>query len=249
MSNKYKELTSTDARTASDAEAIRHLQQSISSGKNWFVALLEAMGLWTSTEETYRGRAYRYVIAGEAFDWLLLAERLCQAVDSLLPESEKNALVFQGKPPLSLSSADVKKLIGQSKYCQYLNYFYGITIEGLLALAVQEEVQKERPALMSIKEADVIEEAFVRIYGTGRISLLEAFRNQKHYPKSRSMTLDEIKEFNYWLFKYRIRHCEKAKVASDTKKALSYLKRQWANRGLFAALAIDDSCPPENFRP
>jgi hypothetical protein len=35
-----------------------------------------------------------------------------------------------------------------------------------------------------------------------------------------------MKEFTYWRFKYRLDHCEKAKVASDTKKALHWLKSQ-----------------------
>jgi len=32
-----------------------------------------------------------------------------------------------------------------------------------------------------------------------------------------------MKEFTYWLFKYRLKHCDKARVASDTKKALDWL--------------------------
>jgi len=83
-----------------NTEAIRHLEQVILSGKHWYIALLEAIGLWTDGEESYNGRHYRYLIDGEAFDWLLLAERLCEAVDDLLPEKEKLALLFYGKPPI-----------------------------------------------------------------------------------------------------------------------------------------------------
>ncbi|GAJ03845.1 unnamed protein product, partial [marine sediment metagenome] len=32
-------------------------------------------------------------------------------------------------------------------------------------------------------------------------------------------------EFTYWLFKYRLNHCDKARVASDTKKGLEQLNR------------------------
>jgi hypothetical protein len=39
------------------------------------------------------------------------------------------------------------------------------------------------------------------------------------------MNLDELKEFTYWLFKYRVKHSEKSRVASDTKKALLYMQK------------------------
>ena len=111
---------------AGDAEAIRHLKLAIRSGQHWYLALLEAIGLWSSAEEAHDGRSYRYLIAGEAFDWLLLAERLCDTVDGLLPEDEKTALLFHGRPPLVLSQHEFKNLVGSIKYQQYLNYFYGI---------------------------------------------------------------------------------------------------------------------------
>ena len=57
-----------------DAKALRHLEQAIASGKHWYIALIEAIGLWASTEEDHNGRHYLYLIEGEAFDWPLLAE-------------------------------------------------------------------------------------------------------------------------------------------------------------------------------
>jgi hypothetical protein len=51
--------------------------------------------------------------------------------------------------------------------------------------------------------------------------------------------LTELKEFTYWLFKYRLRQSDKAKVASDTKKALGQLKRQWVGRGFCGVLATN----------
>ena len=56
--------------------AIEHLKEAVASGQHWYLALLEAIGLWTLSEEVYRGQLRRYLIAGEAFDWLLLVERL-----------------------------------------------------------------------------------------------------------------------------------------------------------------------------
>ena len=39
----------------------------------------------------------------------------------------------------------------------------------------------------------------------------------------RELSLSELREFMYWLFKYRVRMCEPARVASDTRKALAQL--------------------------
>jgi hypothetical protein len=54
-----------------------------------------------------------------------------------------------------------------------------------------------------------------------------------------STTLDEMKEFTYWLFKFRLKRHEKARIASDTKKGLDYLKRQWRQKGIIQVLATD----------
>ena len=44
------------------------------------------------------GRTYRYLVGGEAFDWLLLAERLCDEIEDLIPDDEREALLFL-RPP------------------------------------------------------------------------------------------------------------------------------------------------------
>jgi hypothetical protein len=230
-----KKLTDQDNRAASadltpqsEAEVIGYLEQAIMAGHHWYTALLEAIGLWTTAEETHNERTYCYLIAGEAFDWLLLAERLCEVVDGLLPEDEKTALLFYGRPPLDLTKEEFEKLIGSSKYRQHLNYFYGITVEEALVLAVQEEVRKEWRTLGYYQEFDYTSEVYRRIYGASRAVLLKRFRQEKGYPQVRSTTLTEFKEFSYWLFKYRLKQCDKAKVASDTKKALDWLVQQRA---------------------
>ena len=204
-------------------EAIRHLEQAILSGKHWYLALLEAIKLWTEGEETCNGRHYRYLIDGEAFDWLLLAERLCGAVGDLVPEEERLALLFQGRPPIKLTKERFKALIGSAKHRQYLNYFYGITVEEALILAVQGEVRKERRTSGYNNEHNVTNEVYQRIYGATKAVLLRRFRREKGYPQLKSSSLTELKEFSYWLFKYRLKNCDKARVASDTKKALGQL--------------------------
>jgi len=216
------------------AGAIEHLERAITSGQHWYIALLEAIGLWPDGAETHNGRHYQYLIDGEAFDWLLLAERLCQAVDELLPEEEKIALLFHGQPPLKLSNSKFKALIGSTKYRQYLNYFYGITVEEALILAVQEEIRKEKRILGYNKERNLTDEVYQRIYGATRPVLLKRFRQEKGYPRLKNISLTELKEFSYWLFNYRLKNCDKARIASDTKKALERLGINGSARGLAA---------------
>jgi hypothetical protein len=225
--------------SANAFEAVNHLSRAIAQGRHWYPALLEAMGLWTDAEEVHNGRLYRYLIDGEAFDWLLLAERLCEAVSSLVPEEERDALLFHGRPPLSLSHVEVKRHIGVKKYHQYLNYFYGITVEGILLLAVQEDIERERSGLGYRSNRDIADEAYERVYDLSRAELLKCFRHEKKYPALKSMTLTEIKELTYWLFKYRLKKCEKAKMASDTKKALDYLKRLGNQQGVLWTISAE----------
>jgi len=238
MINLNNQLQSSQLIPTSDAEVIKYLEQAITGGKHWYIALLEAIGLWKATEENHNGRTYRYLIAGEAFDWLLLAERLCETVDGLLPDDEKAALLFYGKPPLDLTIEQLKELIG-SKYHQYLNYFYGITTEEALIRAVRDEVRKERQILVLNKEQDHDNETYRRIYGATKAVLLKRFRREQGYPQLKSTNLTELKEFTYWLFKYRLNHCDKARVASDTKKALAQLENNGFPGNLVRPLADD----------
>jgi hypothetical protein len=224
------QLTVSQSLPTADNRAIVHLKQEIAGGKNWYIALLEAIALWTSAEETYQGRRYRYLIDGEAFDWLLLAERLCREVESLLPEAERDALLFHGRPPVEMSADKFKKLIGGGKYQQYLNYFYGVTVEEALLQAVQAELRKERRISGYNNEPNLLNEAYRRIYGATKAILLKRFRRQKRYPQLKSTSLPELKEFSYWLFKYRLQQCDRARVASDTKKALERLKQNGSSQ-------------------
>jgi hypothetical protein len=222
-----------------DAEAVDYLKNAVVSGKHWYLALLGAIGLWTSAEECYNGRTYSYLIDGEAFDWLLLAERLCGLIEPFIPERERDALLFRGISPLKLDASEVKELIGDKKYGMYLNYFYGITVEEALQLAVQEEVDKERHGQGIAKQNDSSNEVFRRIYDDDKDALLEQFRKEKRLLKRQTTSLDEMKQFTYWLFKYRLKRCEKARIASDTKKALNYLTRIWMRKGVCQVLALE----------
>ena len=239
MDDTDNPLVSTGSASPGDAEAIEYLKEAIAGGRHWYRALLGAMGLWTSVEESRNDRTYRYLIDGEAFDWLLLAERLCETVDGLLPDDERDALLFRGIPPLELSAVEVRQLIGEGKWGQYLSFFYGVTVEDALLLAVQEEIDKERRVRGFRSQEESADESYQRIYNGNREDLLDLFRQEKHYHRLKSITLTELKEFTYWLFKYRLKRCEKAKIASDTRKALDYLKQQWQKRGIYKVMATD----------
>jgi hypothetical protein len=112
-------------------------------------------------------------------------------------------------------------------------------VEQSLILTVQEEVHKERGALGYRNDHDAVDEAYRRIYGATKAELLRRFRWEKGYSQRGSITLTELKEFTYWLFKYRLKRCDKARVASDTKKAVERLRRQLAGRGFSGVLVTD----------
>ena len=206
-----------------DTQAIQALKTGVAEGRNWCVALLAAVRLWSSPEEDYRGRHYQYLIDNEAFDWLALTERLCEELDGLIPEEDRANLLFFGIPPVALSKDQFKSLIGPSKYRAHLNYFYGILVERFLLVSVIEEMRKKQTVLGLSNDNGVVDEAYQRIYGAAKSVLLRQFRRERHYPHRRSIRLSELNEFTYWLFKYRVKTRDKSLVASDTKKGLAKL--------------------------
>lgn len=241
MGNPANSTESTEL-TSRDAGAIRHFTEAITGGKHWYIALLEAVGMWDSPEEVFGGTHYRYLIDSEAFDWQLLAERLCETVDGLLPEDEKNDLLLHNRPPLDITKEQFHDIIGDARYRQHLNFHYGVTVERALALAVKDEIRKERHVSGYLKDRDTTDEAFRRVYGQTEALLLERFRKERHYRRLKSMSLAELKEFTYWLFKYRLKHTDKERVASDTRKALNWVNHHGLPQRLFGdepSLIID----------
>jgi hypothetical protein len=119
----------------------------------------------------------------------------------------------------------MKERLGEDKYKQHLNYFYGVTVEEALQEVASEEVRKEERGIRARPDAWISGEAFTRIYGKPQPELLRRFRSDKGYPDNDETTLSEMKEFTYWLFKYRLAHSDPEKSASDTKKALGWLKK------------------------
>ena len=77
-----------DVLVKTEPEAVIHLRAAARAGVPWPQALLEAVALWTAPQEVHQGRTYRYLIQGEALDWLTLAERLCAELDELATPAE-----------------------------------------------------------------------------------------------------------------------------------------------------------------
>ena len=73
----------------------------VRGGRPWFEVLLETVESWDVPVEVTEEREYRYLYGGEAFDWLVLAQRLCDAgVDAeLIPRASVDALLLEEQLP------------------------------------------------------------------------------------------------------------------------------------------------------
>ncbi|MBE0481566.1 MAG: hypothetical protein IBX68_11385 [Dehalococcoidia bacterium] len=222
----------SDSGALENAEAVIHLRQSVAAGRPWHISLLEAIGLWTCPEERRNGERYCYLIGGEAFDWVLLAERLAGEIAGSIPEDQLSNLLFYGRLPEDITEDRFKALIGQVKYSAYLNYFYGVTVERFIILAVEEEIEKERQAHVFSAREPGFEDSYRRVYGATLEVLLGRFREDRGYGHDERIYIRELQEFTYWLFKYRVNNCDKERVASDTRKGVECLRRKLAGRAI-----------------
>lgn len=212
------------AEPFSVSASINHLRNAMEDNREWATSLLEAMALWVVPQEEFAERKYNYLIGGEAFDWILLAERLCDAVPGFMPQIELEELLFTGLFPPTFESSNFSSLLGMEKYRGCLNYYYGVTVEEALQLATELEVSKRHASNCVQYVDDFSEETFTIIYGAPKADLLKRFRDSVGYPDSCEISLGESKEFTYWLFKLRLKLSDKPKVASDTKKGLDQLQ-------------------------
>ncbi len=206
---------------AEENDAVTHFHRALSEGADWFPALLEAIRRWQLPEEVVRGRRYRYLIGGEAFDWLLLAERLCESVDGAIPADEREMLLFFGRPPHELPAEEFKHAIGDAKHRAHLNFLYGVVVEEALQLTVEEEVLKERHSRVWDPGESAQQQVFQRIYGRDHGELFADFREERGLPEADELSYGALREFTYWLFKRRVNDSDPARVASDTRKALA----------------------------
>jgi hypothetical protein len=238
--NDSQSLVSRDGEAL--IEAFRH---AVRSGRPWFPTLMETIADWDVPQELVDGREYRYLVGGEAFDWLVLAERICNAVetDGLLPLHDVDALLLDEHMPQPLSEAAFKRALGPAKYRAHLNFVYGVLVEEALQLAMEQRSHKERGTLMMAHDARVDGDIFHRIYGATRRELLREFRTAQERPMTDRLSLTEHKEFTYWLFKRRVGRQDPARVASDTRQGMLMLHR------LQELKRLRDRRPPGNMAP
>lgn len=204
--------------------AVTHFRRAIQQGTHWYVALLESVGLWEEPAERFRGRVRTYLIGGEALDWLWLADRLCTDVRDLIPATELNDLLFHGNAPIHLETVEFRELIGPLKYGCFLNYFYGVTVEEALFFALEEEAR--RHSIVPGGKFD-LNPLYLDLYGSTEETLLREFLHSETAPATVSLDVQEQKAFTYFLFKRRVAYCLPARVASDTKRGLAELRRQY----------------------
>ena len=227
QANGWAEIIEPSGETAiaqSVPEAILRFRTALATGTPWQRALLEAMGRWTIPEEVLDGRRYRYLLMGEAFDWMLLAERLCDGVDGAIPLEEKERLLFDGAIPETVGEDQFKDYLGPSKYRAYMNYRYGVVLEEALQLTAEEEVRKLHISRSYSGTDELTEESYIRLYQKPRSELLKTFQKETRKDRRRNLSLSDLKEFTYWLHKLRINLWVPARVASDTRKAIKRLE-------------------------
>lgn len=208
-------------------EAVFRLRQAILDGQHWFEALLDAIAIWRLPEETVDGRTYRYLISHEAFDWLLLAERLLDEVLDLVPAAERDALLWHNRWPAGVDMDDdaFAQRLGPAKHSAHLNYLYGVLVEEALQLSVEEDIHKEVRCRAWSYDERFDESMYQRIYGKGREELTALYYEATGIALFREAAYADWKAFTYWLFRLRLKGQDKARLASDTRRGLAQLTR------------------------
>jgi len=204
----------------------------IISGEEWYGAMLQAVRHWPLEEEELDGEWYVYLIAQEALDLARLYERLSLEIADLVAEDELLALIADGRSPLGHSSSDLKEAIGADRYAAYLSFIYGVLVEEMVVHAVVSDLRKRHRTAGLMRYDAELDDAYLHVYGSNRADLLALFRRERGLPRRNRISLTEMKEFTYWLFKLRLRGSDKSRVASDTKRALTVLHRYTASRGM-----------------
>lgn len=210
-------------------QGVQAFRRAISAGDNWYTALLQVVSRWVAADEEVAGIHLQYLIAGEAFDWLLLAQRLVTAAEDLIRPDEAEALLVQGIAPRPETEDDFEAAIGPAKYRAHLNFQYGVVVEELLLLAAELELHKTgHLARHGAQPADI--EAYERVYGKSLDELKIFYGAETGELLGDRMTQTEMRTFTYWLSKFRIRFAEPARIASDTRKAMTVLAHMEGNR-------------------
>lgn len=211
-----------------EAEAgVAAFLDALDAGAQWYTALLEIVSRWVTPDEVVDGVVQRYLIGGEAFDWALLAQRLVDAAGSRIPTEQAERMLFFNEPPRGETEEDFARAIGAPKYRAHLNFQYGVVVEEVLLLAAEEELHKAR-RIDGIRGLPADVEAYERVYGVPLEELRVHYRSETGQGLGEQAHRAEIQAFTYWCSQFRVRLGEPARVASDTRKAMSLLSRMHA---------------------
>ena len=206
-------------------ETLLRFRQAIRDGDDWFIALLDAIGRWRVPSEEIGDRVYDYLPGGEAFDWLLLAERIIDEAPDLIPRSVSDQLLFEGRWPSDIADEEFALRLGPVKHSAHLNFLYGILVEEALQLSVEEEIHKENRNRPWGQDPRVDQTMLERVYDKSREELYSQYYTESGIFLRERLSHTQWKAFTYWLFKFRLRRQDKARVASDTRKGLAQLTR------------------------
>ena len=102
-----------------------------------------------------------------------------------MPEEARRELLFTGDVSGSVSGEEFKDLLGHQKYSAYLNYWYGVVVEGAVVQCVEEEEWKRIHSGGVRSPSGVTDLAYRRVYGLDQDTLLKLFREKKGLPGKR----------------------------------------------------------------
>jgi hypothetical protein len=221
-------LLDVDGPLEPDAAVDTYLE-ALDRGAPWYPALLDVIAHWIAPAEEVEGAPRPYLIAGEAFDWLRLAERLISAAGDRIPAEDAERLLFRGEAPDGSDEEAFARAIGPQKHRAHLNFQYGVVIEEALLLAAELELDKARP-IDGVRGEPPDVFAYERVYSKPLGELMTLYRNETGAALGERVRQSDWHAFIYWCSKYRFRTGEPARVASDTRKALALLSRLHAER-------------------
>lgn len=229
-SSSAKEANQVVSRLKAD------LERSGSTEEQWKHSVLETIAKWPLANENLAGEQLDYLIGGEAFDWRLLAERLLTECGTVI-ESEiwwewlSDPVLFAG-----FEEPEFMRLVGVDKFRSHLSYFYGITVEQALIVAVEEEITHRRVGAGRPLSDQSLELAYETLYGNTREQLWEVFKLETDMKQLREgwrhrdeHSISSEDAFTYWQFKLRMDQSDPARIASDTRKGLAKLERMRQN--------------------
>ena len=232
---RLSDITIPEEGPLTPQQGVEAFRRAVAEGAEWYPTLLEVIARWVAPEEEVDGIRLHYLIAGEAFDWLLLAQRILAASADLVSPEEAERLVVEGVAPRNETEDEFEAAIGPAKYRAHLNFQYGVVIEALLLLSAEQELNKTgHLSAHGLPPPDVI--AYERVYGKSFDELKVFYQAEEGVTLGDRVSQTDMRLMLYWLSKFRIRYAEPARIASDTRKAMTVLAGMEGRRARLARL-------------